>query len=61
MKFELMRIQVSANAYVQKAIQLNVLPTIFNYRVIDGSEEIINSNLTGPCERLCAQHFSSAG
>ena len=38
-----------------------LLPANFNYRAINGSDEIINSNLTGPRERLCAQRFSSAG
>ena len=29
----------------------------FNYCMIDGSDEIINSNLTRPRKRLCAQCF----
>ena len=35
----------------------NPLPTNFYYCAIDRNDEIINSNLTGTCERLCAQRF----
>ena len=35
----------------------NPLPVNFNYSVIDGSDKIINSNLTRPRERLRAHRF----
>ena len=36
---------------------VNPLPANFHYCAIDRNDEIINSNLTGICERLCAQRF----
>ena len=35
----------------------NPLPANFHYCAIDRNDEIINSNLTGTRERLCAQRF----
>jgi len=37
--------------------QVNLLPVNFKFCTIDASDEIINSNLTGPCKRLCVQCF----
>ena len=39
------------------SVSINPLPANFHYCTIDGSDEIINSNLTGTRKRLCAQHF----
>ena len=46
--------------YILWVIPINPLPTNFYYCAMDRNDEIINSNLTGTRERLCAT-FSSAG
>ena len=40
-----------------RAEVFNPLPENFYYCANNGSDKIINCNLTGPRERLCAQRF----